>query len=573
MSSAFIEKFRFHLWGLVSALAIGIIIAVPAVIFHFSSAYQGIDMMKTNTEPHYITQIKEVYDGHYGLGNPFYADLKHLPYLFPPLSPLLIGLVGKLFSLDIMTAVFAARFLCTGATAFFIYLFVTHLTQRRLLGLIAAPSVMLGYGLLDPQSISNLLLHGIPTPHSAFIDYGRPINPQVSSLFFFAYLFFLHIFLKKNRLVHGIIASILFGLSFYVYLFTWSFILVLNGALGIVYLWKKDWNTVKRLIIISLGGILIGLPYFFHIRQASLNPWYEESAARFGFVHVRFFSISRIVVISAILFALVRRFFTQEIRLFFIAFFLAAFISVNEQVITGRFLFNHHYHWYYVTPLIIVFLVIVFFSLLKKLKIRPVIERSIAVLLIVIMFFNGVFAQSHSYYAALPEVIELQEYAPVISWLNTETKIDTTVLAPGTLSDLIPAITHNNIYYPNTGLYTLVSDERLLDIYLVYTYLDGVPKAEIQTYLENKRNEISGFAFGYAYSFIPDLCYGCFPDSVIDELVTKYTALDEKNFLDFLTQYPVEYIVWDTYKNPKWNIDRFPFHLVKEFEGIKIYQL
>lgn len=573
MHTTFFSRMRFHLWGLLIGFLIGTVITLPAIVFHFSPRYGGIDMMKTNTEAHYITQIKEVMDGHYTLGNPFYADLKDSPYLFPPLSPLLIGLVGKLFSLDINTIVSVARFFCTGATAFFIYLFVTVLTKRRLVGIITAPAVMLGYGLLDPHSIMSLFVHGVPTPSSTFIDYGRPINPQVSSLFFFAYLFFLQTFFKENKVIHGIIASVLFGLSFYVYLFTWTFILILNGTLGLVYITKKEWSTVKKLIYISLGGLALGIPYFLNVHQASLSPWYDESAARFGFVNVRFLTISRIVIGAIILFGLVYKWCTKEIRIFFVAFFLAALISVNEQLVTGKYLFNHHYHWYYITPLIIIFILVALFTVMKKLNFHRKFQLGIAILFIVITVSNGILAQVYSYYTALPEVTELQEYAPVVAWLNAETEKDSSVLASGVFSDLVPAITHNNIYFPNTGLYTLISNERLLNVYLVYTYLEGVPKNEIRTYLESKRNDISGFVFGYTYSFIPGVCYGCFPDSIIDNLVKIYEGLDEKNFISFVKQYPVDYIVWDTHTNPKWNIDRFKFPLVKQFGAIKMYKL
>ncbi len=568
-----ISKIRFHLSGLLISLLIGAIITLPAIFFRFSTSYQGIDMMKTNTETHYIAQIKEVMDGHYGLGNPFYADLKDSPYLFPPLSPLLIGLVGKLFSLDIYTIVSVARFVSTGMTAFFIYLFVALLTSRRLVGIIAAPAVMLGYGLLDPHSIINLFVHGVPTPTSAFIDYGRPINPQMSSLFFFAYLFFLQNFLTKNKLVHGIIASVLLGLSFYVYLFTWTFIIILNGTLGLVYIFRKEWPMLRGLVYISLGGLLVGIPYFLNVYQASLSPWYEESAARFGFVNVRFLTISRIVIGTSILFGLVYKWCTKEIRIFFIAFFLAAFVAVNEQLVTGKYLFNHHYHWYYITPLIIVCILVVLFVIMKKLNVQRKFQLGIGILLSVVTVSNGILAQAYSFYAALPETTELQKYAPVVSWLNTETEKDSSVLAPGVLSDLLPAITHNNVYYPNTGLYTLISNERLLNIYLVYTYLDQIPKERIREHLESKRDEISGFAFGYTYSFIPGVCYGCFPDSIIDSLVKVYEGLDEENFIFFATQYPVDYIIWDTQKNPEWNIDRFNFSLVKQFGSIKMYKL
>ncbi len=563
-----------HSLGIILSFTIGAIIAAPPFFFRFGEAYRGFPLMKTNTEAHYVAQIQEVYDGHYGLGNPFFADLKDSPYLFPPLSAHLVAWIGKILHLSAIDAVMILRFFFTSALAFFIYRFVFEISKQPAAGWVAAVFVVLGYSLVDPGYIISVVRGwGIPA-HAGFIDYGRPINPQVSSLFFFVYLFF---FWKSLHDPHGrvrstIVALILFGASFYVYLFTWSFILALNGGLFLVYAMKKDWRKVRTIAEISLGGFVLGIPYFLNAFAASHALAYTESAPRFGFVHMRVPNVSRLMAGAFVLFIFFRQRLDERVRLFFLASFLAGFAIVNEQVVTGLYLFNHHYHWYYNTPLVIIFFTLLAFFGLSRIQNRWIHWVGIALLLFVPLA-HGVVVQTTAYRAILPLVKEEQRYAPVIEWLNRETAKDTTIVASLPFSDVVPALTHNNIYFPNTGFYTLVSNERLLHAYAAYIYLGGIGDTDIRSYLEAHRNDISGFAFGYAYSFLPGVCYGCFPESVIDQIAAVYAEVDDKNFLSFLKRYPADYLVWDRTLHPEWAIDRFGLQPLVAFDHITIYAL
>lgn len=553
--------------GLLIALAIGAIIAAPPIVFRFSSAYQGFPLLKTNTEAHYMTEVKEVYDGHYGLGNPFFADLKDALYLFPPLGPHLYAWLGKLFGLGIVENIMVLRFIFTSAMAFFIYLFATELTKNKLVGLIAAPFVMLGYSLVDPSHIFTIIRERGSLTHAEFIDYGRPVNPQVSSLFFFSYMYFFWKALWDTGKwwKSGTVSALILGLSFYVYLYTWTFIFSLNAFLFLVFAVKKDWTTVKRIFAVSAGAAIFGIPYVFHTLEVSRHPWYAETVPRFGFVHMREWQVSRLMLGLLVPFLLFFKKFNEKARWFFLAFFLTALFVANEQVVTGIYVYNHHYHWYYSTPLAIVMLSALIVTLLP----RP---RVVAGLVAILLLY-GIANQTYAYRRVLPAALDEQRYAPLIGWLNTKTPKDSTVFASTDITAFLPAVTHNNVNYHGTGIYTLVSNERLFDQYLLYLYLDGVPKEDIRPYLEAHRNDISAFAFGYTYSFLPGHCYGCFPDSVIDDLIKKYETISDDIFADVLRTYPIDYLVWDKQKNPAWQPDRFHFLRIAEFGDLIVYDM
>lgn len=572
-----IQFLKMHWLGILLSVVIGVIVAAPPVVWHFSSENRGFPMLKTNTEPHYVSEVKEVMDGQPSLGNPFFSDLKGEPYLFPPLGPWIMGAIGLLFQWDVMTVVMVLRFVFVTLLSFCIYFFATKLSGNRLVGYVAAPFVILGYSLVDPSYILAILrTKGLPA-HVSFIDYGRPINPQLSSLFFFGYLVFLWqtLFAKETRRerLYGVFAAILLGASFYVYLFTWTFIFSLNGFLVLVYSVKKDWQKVKRIIVISLVAGVIGIPYVLHTLEVSRHPWYQESAVRFGFVKTHAANISKLILGLFFVFILLFRRLPLEIRRFFLAFFLTAIFVVNEQVITGQFVYNHHYHWYYNTPLAILFLCVILFLFLDRLRFPLRSKQIVTGIVVLSILVHGIFVQTAAYARIRPELVEEQRYTPLIAWLNTETQKDSTVFASPTLTNYITALTHNNVNYHGTGIYTLVPDARLLHEYLLYTYLLGVKNEDIRSYLEAHRSDISAFAFGYRYSFIPGVCYGCFPDSVIDEMVEKYQEFSDQSFISEIQKYPTDYIVWDKKNDPTWQLGRFGFSVAVEFGDITTYLL
>ena len=185
----------------------------------------------------------------------------------------------------------------------------------------------------------------------------------------------------------------------------------------------------------------------------------------------------------------------------------------------------------------------------------------------------GVAVQAASYRAVYTQVVQEQRYAPLFSWLNEPDQKNRTVFAPLSAAHMISAVTHANVYYTSNALYTLVPTERLLHAYLAYAFLDGVPREDIQDYLNTRRDEISGWAYGYAYSFQKGVCTGCFPDEVIVNLTREYQNFSEQTFITELKKYPVDYLVWDKKNDPAWRMDHLGLELVNSFGDIALYRV
>lgn len=565
-----------NLMGLIVSVVVASIVAGPAIIFHFSDNYRGIDMFAQNTELHYVAEIKEVFDGHRLLGNPFFADLKNTPYLFPLLSPNLAALFGGLFGLNIAATVIVGRFFFVALLAFFIYLFTKSLTGSKYISLVAPAFVILGYNLVAPSFYVNLIKYGFwGGSEPGLIDYGRPINPQISSIFFFAYLFFFYNFLfnEKNKKIWGMLSAVILGLSFYVYLFTWTYIFALNGMIFLMLLFKKETQRAKEIVYISLGALLIGLPYFVNYFSVISNPDYAETAPRFGFVNFRGYDISRLVVFGIILFILFYKKINAKTRWFLTALLVTALITVNEHLITGFFIFNHHYHWYFNTPVVIIVLTLIFYTFLSRFNLSASRIKLITALLISLIVVNGLSIQYFAYQSALSATIQDQRYAIMIKWLDDNTVKDAVVLTSPRISNYVSALTHDNVFYNATAIYTLAPNQRFEDAYLAYRFLDGVKKEGIKDFLISNRNDIGGFVFGYSYVFQPGSCIGCFPDEVINKMAETYSKIDQENFITFLKKYPLDYIVWDQKNDPSWGLERFALDKIAVLGDFIVYRV
>lgn len=563
---------KFHFWGVILSLFVGFIIFIPPVYFHFSPDYKGIEMLKTNTESHYVTQIQEIYDGHESLGNPFFEKGKNEPYLFPPLSPNVIGRLGRFFGLEVITTVWVARLFFSSVLSFCIYYFTFLLTKRRLAGLVAAPFVVMGYNLVDPARILDIFKGGAWVSESSFIDYGRPINPQVSSVFFFVYLIFFYKYIfEKKSLFYGITAALTFGFSFYVYLFTWTYIVVLNGCVGLFFLVKKQWIEVKRILLVSGGAGLMGIPYGIHTFTVAQHPFYAEVAPRFGFVKSRTLELSRLMIGVSVFFFIAWKKISSKVRIFLGLVLVTAFLAVNEHVITGKYVFNHHYHWYYNTPMAIIILTVLLFTLFEKKHVHIKLQKSISIFFILFFLGNGIMIQNSSYKTVLPVVQQEQRYAPLFSWIRSGTPKDSTILANTQISNLVPALTSDNVFYHGTAIYTLVSNQELISKYLVLRYMEGVPQEDIGSYLDDHESEVVGFVYGYTFAFQKGVCSSCAPQNVKQQMVTEYKNFQDENVKKILLDAGVDYVVRDTKTDPNWNLGRFGLKKTQEIQDFEVW--
>lgn len=558
---------------------IGVLMIAPSFYFHyFDSAYRGIELFGSDAETDYLAQIQEIYDGHWSSGNVYLADQKGTPYLKQNLSPIIIALLGKTFGLSARDINMATKFILPALLTILIYIFFANVFGRKDLAILMAVFIMLTqatWTFLNPFSWPEVLLKGrFPGTDLHFLNYARPINPQASSFFFFGYLLCLWKFLfafisEKSKKIFGAAGAIILGLSFYTYPFTYSFLFALNGCLFIYFLFLRDWQSLKKIIYVSLGAVVIGSIYLISLFKVLFSDFYEQAAKIAGVIDTHKFIFSRVWWgVTAIFLLLYRG--SKQTKIFISAFLAAAFLVTNQQLITGKTApVPAHYHWYYIAPMAGAILLYLLFIYSEKI-IGMFKSRLFMAALIILFFYSGFLFQKDSYAAQRNSFAALQRYADIIFWLERNIPEESVVLSNEKLSNLIAGYTRHNVYNSGYAVNFLISAERNKHLYFMDLFLNGITKSGAKDYFYDNRDYVGGRLFGQYYRY-KNGCYGCFDDQILDSLILEYQDFLNKNFISQLNKYPINYVAWDKEENPLWKMDRFFDKKVYEKNNIIIY--
>lgn len=565
-----------HKWAVILAVLAGIIIALPQFYFRFHDSYQGIDMPLTGAEFYYQGRIQEARDGYYSMGNVWFLEYKDRPYIQPPLGEIMTAYLGKIFALDINNTILLSRVFFPALILLTIYAFVYFLIKRKDVALIASTGIILADNVFTRPFIMNLL-KGEIVDYMA-LGYARPINPQISSLLFFGFLLFFWLFLVKKKWIFGILSGLFWGMSFYVYFYTWSLILVFLGILALFFFVKKEWLDLKKVFLVVIVALIVATPYISNVFQAMQYPEYLESSQRLGLIDSRQPTPALLVPAALIIFLIVFPRTLKKAYLFGTTLFMALLVALNQQIITGKLLINDHYHWYYSKPLSFIFMTICFFYLLERIISSQFFKKAVIVTIIATFILNGFITDmvNYSYRLRQPLVIEERgdTYGPVLKWLNINTQKDEVVLANRSLSVLVSVYTSLNTAYDWrwANQYLIPQRELLERLFFMYR-LRGVPvEAAADVFLQEKW-WISAQIFGEYYrQTLGD--WDQVPDEIITSFAKDYQAFSKIPVEKLFQKFKIKYVVWDKNKEPEWALDQYPFlREVHRDNKIIIYQV
>src|SRR3989338_894675 len=567
--------------ALLLAILVGILVVFPSFYFrYFDGAYRGIDLFGSGNEDFYLTQIQEIYDGHWSFGNIYLADGKDDYYVPPPLPAMLTAFLGKSLGISARDINLLTKFLFPALLTIIVYALFLNLTRRKDVAILMAAFVILvqaTWVLLNPAAWWPLLTKSqFLGTNLNFISYARPINPQLSSILFFGYLLTIWKFLfeedvSKSKKIYGIVSAIILGLSFYTYFYAYSFLAAFNGVLAIWFLYSRDWDRFKKMLLVSLGALAVGIPYFINFFGVMRSPFYGRLSVSLGVFKTHRFIFSRVWLGVSVIFLLLYR-KLDHFKVFIAAFLTAGFIVTNQQLITGKIApMVAHYHWYYIAPMSGAILIYLFFLYFEKAASRPIF-RSAMILSLLFFLYVGILYQKESYAASREWFVSLQRYAPTISWLDKNIKKESTIFANIDLSNWIPGYTSHNIYLGGIIQDSLICEDRLRHVFYTSSFLNGVSgNSSKKFFYENK--ELVGAAIFEQYYREKNGCYGCFPDFILDQLISEYQDFLEKDFTEQLKKYPIDYAVWDKEKNPEWQLDRFFKDKIYESDNLLIYKI
>lgn len=561
---------------LVFAFLVGFIIILPQflLVVQLGSNYQGINITENDSENYYIARIREAYDGHWRVANAEFYEYKDLPYLQPPLPEIFLAAFAKLFLLKPIQIAIIGKFVFPALLFLVIYFFVLNITKSKIIALATPLAIILAYDLIQPNNIF-AILGGNFWAISHLNDYGRAINPQISSVVFFFWLYCFYNWSKSEKEVFFYLSAIILGLMFYIYLYSWILALVIIGLMPFVngYAFSKIKFLIKKTILMTFISLLISSFFWLNLFTALQNPYYKLASIRYGFYLSHQPIFGALLFLDLILLLLLylwkkERFFDFN---FFVTFFIANLIVINQQVITGVRFYPGHWHWYYTIPLSI----ILFFWLLNYFSVELNKKLFLNIFLVFIILFSLIFGtlqQSFTYLKLKDVYTDYQKYAAIFQWLENNTSKDDVVLTNEFLRDKMLVYTSNNNYLQSNYDLYLTPGQRFSDNFYISLKLKKISPNDFSAYVVQNPYDIWEVLPGY-YNRGVYGCNLCYNPGEITNLKDGYRRFLEKDFYNELRKYRLDYAVWDTNTNQIWDLDKYSFFkFIIEINGVRIYK-
>ena len=573
---------------MVIALAVltSVIVASPQIYFRLEhkndGIYQGVELLPDSP---WSARAREVQDGHPNFGNIYQKYGKDDPYILQPLGSMVVAYMGEMFSLDINNTFLLSRFVLSFLVFLLVYGFVFLLSKDKLVALCGAAVNLLADSILSYSGFVQLFFHG--ASYENFLRLSKPVNPAMIYFFLFGFLIVFWLFYRKRGLSaqanwgYGIASAVLLGLNFYNYFYTWTYLYSFGGVLVLLLLIQKKWREATRISGVFLGALLVAIPYLVNLYRVTQFPAYEEVSSSIGVLltHAPLF-VGWGVIGSLVIFFLGFPKEDREKYFFGLALLLTPFVTLNQQILTGKVLEAPHYHWFFHKPMAIIFILIVIFYLLTRWKF-DFYKKALAILIIMVSVSTGIYVQAYSYIYDMGDggtvLIERQKYGPVMKWLNLNAEKEAVVFANDEVSHITVIYTPLNVFYHRSTSFASLSATYSRQINTMFSFyrLRGVGKEEVEGVFLKDRDGISFEAYGIHYRELFGT-HEAFPDEKIKEIALSYketlstpTSVWLKNIW---TKYEVEYLVWDKKSDPLWNLDKYKFLTkVAEFGDMAIY--
>jgi len=497
----------------------------------------------------YGAQLKAIFDGKSFFSDVDLYEYKDVSNPFSTFPYFILGNFAKLLGSVERLFIFA-DFLFPPLIYFSGYLLILSLTGEIIVSIFG--SILLIFGMDFFRSVF-AIVKAWSGYHYAFWNFplnnplslSRLINPEFTFPFFLLALFLLHRGIKEKSLLYSICSGIFLGLLFHSYLYFWTFYLAGSSILFLCFLFKRDSQRVK-IILLAVGiGILISIPYFLKQLEFSKFINHDDILSRYGLIKGRFvgwYSTLECLIAVFLLFLLTR--VRNENFLFLFSFMIGGIICLNLQLITGSTIQNHHWLFLTIQPWFIFILSFLISPLAKNQgelnSVKRIKFSLILKFLIIFLLFSGLIKQivyasrTYSTYTLTTEEKEL------FTWLKENSNRDDVVLSVNRrINDLIPVYTDNKIFLPN-GILTFASNKEIISRLIIALKLYGVEEAFLRENLPKDEWGFHLFHVKYAQVF-----YGkreTFPKEVLNNILVKYRSLSSDSSYNILKKYRLDYI-------------------------------
>src|SRR3989344_3836142 len=565
--------FKENYLALMLALIVGLIYIGPQLLFIYSLGedYRGIPMMKTPNEDFYLARIQEIIDGHPLVGSSAFYEYKGEWPMQPPTVEMIYALPSLVFGFAPASVLVASKFVLPFILFLAVYFLIRGLTgniklfSNKANAVAGALLVTLGHDLIDYRSLWRLFGGAEP---GGFLIWARPVNPIMGAVFLMLFLFCVWRVIRKTSRPKTCVlfASIFLALMMASYFFSWGMAVSVLGVLCLIYLAKRDYGVIKKFALIILLAVILALPYWYGVFQASQSEWYADSVLRNGLFYTHYPLLNKLMLAVLAVYAVIvflpllkqsaGKSFREKLSAledwhwFSLAFILGSLLVYSQQVVTGMTVWPYHFVQYSI-PLAMVVIMALLYNVLRE---KSKFLWALAVLAAAFSsLFYGIYVQAGAYNRFYSEQAGRQAFAPIFERLNKQEK-DCVVLVSineserdfALLSGLIPAFTHCNVYL-STWVFSLMPEDRRLHNYMVLLRLKGVEPDAIEEYLQENKSEARVHLFSnwkglYGLPDFPDFTDGLM-EKRLKEFPEQYRLFLERDFKTELKKYRIDYIL------------------------------
>jgi len=560
-----------HLPAILLALFIGFVYAAPNLYHASTPEYQGVIMADSPDEDFYLTVINRSYALSGFLGNPYLYEYKEVRNTFQYfLVERGLGEIGSAFDLSIGALSILMKLVFPALLVLLIYFFAYSISADKLTAFFVAAAMLLGNEIVHPNGIVNLfntfLFRG---EYSEFLLYSRPVNPQVSAIVFYGALTSLFFLFRNPRSRYAIaLSGLLVGGLLYVYIYFWAFAAAFLGVLFLYALVLRYRPLISAVGAAGVISLLIMAPFLYanlFMALAGEGGGLTQTIATHAPIVEKVILLPLFLYLCIFLYAWRtggRGFlgaWTLEFSrkyVFLLLLLLVGVIVSNQQVLTGRVLFQQHFHFFTNIPMFVFSMSFLGMEALRLFSLRWRMPVAGGTILLLLWFTLGV--QAASYEDHRLESARHQSLAPIAEYLSAHDPKESVVLANTYVSNRLTMYTQNPVY--SAGGYDTtfqVPWERLVHNYFVTLALRGVTAEEVRAYVYEpaNRHEIGYTIFTGTYW--RDKCGsgGCFPDSVLEDLIGGYREFSSQPLRENIHRYKADYLLWDGLVNPEWPLE------------------
>ena len=570
-----------HYQAVILVFVLGILAVLPHLYFIYSSGsdYRGINILKSSDEESYMSMVNRAANGHNNTLAPYLYEYRDANDLSVGRLEIFWGRIAALTGISVANLFLALKFLCPLVLVVLFYWLTYLIGKNKIAALLAPLLIIAGLGIIGAKlgTIKDVILWRGPL--TEYWDFIRLLNPAFSGIFFLlAVLAIFYLFISPN-VKRALLAGVIFGALFYIYLYFWTFIAVLVGVILIYALLGKNFKLFKYMSLAGALGLVIGAPQLFSLFNSFNKILIGASqAAGIGAVAshapIREKLVLAVLVLYIIFIVFLRRRGEYKREFLFPVFLLAAgTIAVNQQIVTGKVIQPFHYYFLTNLPSAYIALAVIFGHLVYLIR-QKFLRYTVIVAVFVVVFAWGIGVQASSYKYWAPGYRELQKYSLVFDWLTANAAEDSVIYGNDDITDLIPAYTPFFVYWsPYAGDSAYSPMERKESAYFINMRLVGLDASSGETYLRRRQNEVGQRFYSQYYR---DLCgsYGCFPDGTMDKIVKDWQDFLRQPFEQEFKKYKVDYFVWDKNREPDWRIGDLKFlEPVYEYNGIQIFKV